>query len=261
MADEILEDRPGPGLHRITLNQPGRRNPLSSTMMGRLCDALDAVREDAAVRCVILAAAGPAFSAGHDLKELAGHRGDRERTRALFDRCASLMERILHLPQPVVAQVQGIASAAGCQLVATCDLAVAADTARFVTPGVDIGLFCSTPMVAVSRNLPRKRVMEMLLTGEALDAPTAVELGLVNRCVAPADLEAETLALAGRIAAKPASTVRIGKQAFYRQVELPTHEAYAYTAGVMALNMLEEDAGEGIAAFLEKRDPAWRRGD
>jgi enoyl-CoA hydratase/carnithine racemase len=208
------------------------------------------------VRAVVLAGAGPGFCAGHDLKELRAHpeRSFYERT---FATCARLMQAILALPQPVIARVHGVATAAGCQLVATCDLAVAAATARFATPGVNIGLFCSTPMVALARNVGRKAAMEMLLLGELVDASTAERLGLVNRVVPEDRLDAEVEAMARTIASKSPLTLKIGKEAFYRQLELPVAEAYAYTARVMTENMLARDAAEGIDAFLERRSPVW----
>jgi enoyl-CoA hydratase/carnithine racemase len=209
------------------------------------------------VRVVVIAAAGPAFCAGHDLRELRSepHRAVYER---VFAQCSALMLQIVHLPKPVIAEVQGIATAAGCQLVATCDLAVAAAEARFATPGVNIGLFCSTPMVALTRAVGRKAAMEMLLTGEFVDAAEAKALGLVNRVVQRAELEAATMALARQIAAKSAMTVAIGKEAFYRQAELDLAEAYRYAAEVMTRNMLAHDAAEGIDAFLQKRPPVWQ---
>ncbi len=244
------------GIVRLTLNRPRARNALSLELMERLQAALDAIRVDRSARVVILAGAGPAFCAGHDLKELRS-RPERAFYERTFATCARLMQTILALPQPVIARVHGIATAAGCQLVATCDLAVAAETARFATPGVNIGLFCSTPMVALARNVGRKAAMEMLLLGELVDAPTARSLGLVNRVVAEERLDAEVEAMARTIASKSPLTLRIGKEAFYRQLEMPVAEAYAYTARVMTENMLARDAAEGIDAFLEKRTPVW----
>jgi enoyl-CoA hydratase/carnithine racemase len=245
------------GVATLTLNRPGARNALSRALMGALQAELDAIREDRSVKVVVLAANGPAFCAGHDLKEVRANPG-REAYEALFRECSRLMLAITRLPQPVIAKVQGIATAAGCQLVATCDLAVAARTARFATPGVNIGLFCSTPMVALSRAVGRKAAMEMLLTGEAVGAETAVRLGLVNRAVEPGALDGEVEALARRIASKSPLVLAIGKEAFYRQVELPVEEAYGYASEVMTRNMLARDAEEGIDAFIEKRDPVWR---
>lgn len=244
------------GIATLTLNRPGARNALSVALMSELQAALDAIAKDRAIKVVIIGAEGPAFCAGHDLKEVRAHPG-RAAYEALFAQCSRLMQSIVKLPQPVIAEVQGFAYAAGCQLVATCDLAVAADTATFCTPGVNIGLFCSTPMVAASRNLPRKKMMEMLLLGDATPAKEARDLGLVNRVVSPTKLEAETRAMAEKIARKSPLVVKIGKDAFYRQLEMPLAEAYAYTSRVMTENMLARDAEEGIDAFLEKREPKW----
>lgn len=244
------------GIVRLTLNRPRARNALSLAMMEALLGALETIRADPVARVVILAGAGPAFCAGHDLKELRA-RPERPFYERTFATCARLMQTILALPQPVIARVHGVATAAGCQLVATCDLAVAAETARFATPGVNIGLFCSTPMVALARNVGRKAAMEMLLLGELVDAPTAKSLGLVNRVVPDDRLDAEVDAMARTIASKSPLTLKIGKEAFYRQLELPVAEAYAYTARVMTENMLARDAAEGIDAFLEKRTPVW----
>ena len=250
---EALEN----GVLRLTLNRPAQRNALSVELMAALTDALDRADDDGAARVVVIAGAGPAFCAGHDLRELRAEqrRGTYE---AIFTQCSALMLKIVRLPKPVIAEVHGIATAAGCQLVATCDLAVAAQDARFATPGVNIGLFCSTPMVALTRAVGRKPAMEMLLTGDLIDARTARSLGLVNRVVPRADLSRESMELAEQIAAKSAFTVAIGKEAFYRQAELPLAEAYRYASEVMTRNMLAEDAGEGIDAFLEKRPPVWR---
>lgn len=244
------------GIVRLTLNRPRARNALSLAMMEALLGALETVRGDPAARVLVLAGAGPGFCAGHDLKELRA-RPERPFYEKTFVTCARLMQAILALPQPVIARVHGVATAAGCQLVATCDLAVAAETARFATPGVNIGLFCSTPMVALARNIGRKAAMEMLLLGELVDAPTAKSLGLVNRVVPEERLDAEVEAMARTIASKSPFTLKIGKEAFYRQLELPVAEAYAYTARVMTENMLARDAAEGIDAFLEKRAPVW----
>jgi len=256
----VLSAREGAVL-RLTMNRPGARNALSESMMGALQAAFDEAAREPAVRVIILGANGPAFCAGHDLKEMTACRGadDRGRGRfaALFDQCSRLMQAIVRHPKPVIAQVQGIATAAGCQLVASCDLAVAASEARFATPGVNIGLFCSTPMVALSRNVSRKHAMEMLLTGEMIAASDAVRIGLVNRAVSGAELESETLKLAQLIALKPKTTVKIGKDAFYRQLEMPLSDAYDYASRVMTQNMLEAEAEEGIGAFVEKRDPKW----
>ena len=244
------------GVATLTLNRPAARNALSLALMAALEAELEAIEADTAIRAVVIAGAGPAFCAGHDLREM------REATehRALFDACSRLMLRITGLRCPVIAQVHGIATAAGCQLVATCDLAVAADTARFATPGVNIGLFCSTPMVALTRAVGRKAAMEMLLTGEAVSAAEALRMGLVNRVVQEAALAGEVAVLAGQIAAKSRVVVGIGKQAFYRQAEMGLADAYGFAAGVMAGNMAEPDAAEGIDAFLQKRPPRWSDG-
>ncbi|MEZ5907742.1 MAG: enoyl-CoA hydratase [Hyphomicrobiaceae bacterium] len=247
----------------FTLNRPEARNALSEAMLDALADALAAVAGDDATRVVVLSAAGSVFCAGHDLKELSARRTDADAGRAYFadimSRCAGVMQAIVRLPKPVIAAVAGTATAAGCQLVASCDLAVAGQGARFCTPGVNIGLFCSTPMVALTRNMPRKRAMEMLLTGDMLEADAAADYGLVNRVVPDDRVLDEALAMARRIAGKPAATVAIGKEAFYRQLELPLAEAYAYASEVMVTNMLHADAREGIGAFLEKRQPDWER--
>ena len=243
------------GLVTITMNRPERRNALSVEMMTDLMTELRKVGDDRAARAVILAGAGPAFSAGHDLSELKGR--DLGFYRHEFDLCAELMRTIESIPQPVIARVHAIATAAGCQLVATCDLAVAAESARFATPGVKIGLFCSTPMVAVTRAVGRKRAMEMLLSGQPIDARTAAEWGLVNRVVPDAELIAETRKLASQISDASSLTISIGKQAFYAQIDLDEKRAYDYTKEVMSLNALAGDAQEGICAFLEKRKPTW----
>jgi len=261
----LLIDRPGPdhqvGVLRLTLNRPGARNALSSALMRVLLDALDHSATDPSVRVIVVAANGPVFSAGHDLREMTEARADRDRGKesfaVLFTQCSQLMMAIVRHPRPVIAEVQGLATAAGCQLVASCDLAVAADIAKFATPGVDIGLFCSTPMVALSRNVPRKQAMAMLLTGQSVTADEAVAIGLINRAVPAAELTKETMALAGKVAAKPFATVRTGKRAFYEQLEMPMEAAYHYAAQVMTENMLHAEANEGICAFLEKRPPNW----
>ena len=249
------------GVAVLTLNRPQARNSLSEAMLEALGDALTAIAHDDSVRAVVLAANGPAFSAGHDLKELNQHRADEDRGRAYFKHimtmCSAVMQQIVTLPQPVIAAVQATATAAGCQLVASCDLAVASRAAKFATPGVNIGLFCSTPMVALSRNVPRKAAMEMLLTGEMISAEEASRIGLVNRVVAPGSERDEALDLAKKIATKSTLTVKVGKEAFYRQLEMPLAEAYKYTSEVMVENMLARDAEEGIGAFIEKRQPKW----
>jgi enoyl-CoA hydratase/carnithine racemase len=240
----------------ITMNRPAKRNALSLEHMEELIDAFRTVGRRGDIGAVVLRGAGPAFCAGHDLSEMSGR--SPEYYRHLFDVCTVLMETIQAIPQPVIAQVHGIATAAGCQLAATCDLVVAAEDARFATPGVKIGLFCSTPMVALSRAVPAKKAMEMLLTGEPISAAEARDFGLVNRVVPPAELEGVTRALAGKIAAASATVVGLGKQAFYRQINMPQHQAYAYAKEVMSFNATFPDAQEGICAFLEKRPPRWR---
>lgn len=240
----------------VTLNRPGRRNALSLDLMNELIACLQAIGQSGDIRAVILAAEGPAFSAGHDLSEL--RDGNLGHYRHVFDVCAELMMLIQSIPQPVIAEVRGIATAAGCQLVATCDLAVASEEARFATPGVRIGLFCTTPMVALTRAIGRKRALEMLVTGEPIDAQTASDWGLINRVVPASRLREETRALAGRIAEASPLTMSIGKQAFYAQIDLDQPKAYAYAKEVMSMNAMAEDAQEGMGAFLEKRAPSWR---
>jgi len=245
----------------VTLNRPDARNSLSEAMLSALGATFAGISGERAVRAVVLTAKGPAFSAGHDLKELTAHRADADRGRAFFQRvmesCSSVMQQIVRLPQPVIAAVQGTATAAGCQLVATCDLALASAEAKFATPGVNIGLFCSTPMVALTRNVAPKHAMEMLLTGEMVSAEEAWRIGLINRVVASGTERDEALALARKIAAKSSRVVKIGKEAFYRQIEMGLAEAYAYASQVMVENMLARDAAEGIGAFVEKRTPSW----
>lgn len=257
----IVVARPEPGVLLLTLDAPASRNSLSRRMMAALDAAIGAASRDPTVAAVVIAGNGPAFSAGHDLKELAAHRADADGGRAFYEAtmraCAELMQAIVASPKPVIAAVEGIATAAGCQLVATCDLAVAASTAAFATPGVNIGLFCSTPMVALSRNVSRKQAMEMLLLGEALSAEDAARWGLVNRVVPRERVRDEAIAMARIIAEKSKTTVAIGKRAFYRQIEQPLAEAYDEAARVMVKNLLAADAGEGICAFLEKRRPVW----
>jgi len=245
------------GVTTLALDRPQSRNSLSMGMLRALRGALAELVLDEAVRVVILAGNGPAFCAGHDLKELRESGYDPGFIEALFAECAEVMLAIVHLPQPVIARVHGVATAAGAQLVASADLAFAADDARFATPGVNIGLFCSTPMVALSRNVAPKHAMQMLLTGELIDAATALRFGLVNELAPLGELEARTLAFARRLAAKSKLTLAIGKEAFYRQAELPLAEAYRYAGTVMAANLRAQDAREGIAAFLDKRPPVW----
>jgi enoyl-CoA hydratase/carnithine racemase len=245
----------------LTLNRPQARNTLTEGMLSRLRQELTAVAAEENVRAVVIAAKGSAFSAGHDLKELTAHRADadggRSYTRKLMESCSAMMLTILRLPQPVIAAVEGTATAAGCQLVATCDLAVASRNAGFCTPGVHIGLFCSTPMVALSRSVMRKHAMEMLLTGETITAEEACRIGLVNRVVEPGAACEQALALARQIASKSAATVRLGKEAFYQQIEMGVADAYAHATEVMVKNMMTHDAAEGISAFLGKRAARW----
>ena len=246
----------------LTLNRPEARNSLSEGLIAELQAALTETRDDAEVRAVVIAANGAAFCAGHDMKELSARRADADRGRSYFagimTACSAMMQAIVQSPKPVVAAVQAIATAAGCQLVASCDLAVASEAATFATPGVDIGLFCSTPMVALSRNIPRKQAMEMLLTGEPISASTARQYGLVNRVVAAGTERNAAIALAQKVALKSAYTVKLGKAAFYRQAEMSLVDAYRYAAEVMTENMMARDAEEGIGAFLEKREPKWQ---
>jgi enoyl-CoA hydratase/carnithine racemase len=259
---ELIRERRGPILI-LTLARPDRRNTLSEAMLEELQAAIDHAAQATDVRVVVVTAQGPVFSAGHDLKELTARRGDADGGKAYHElimrKCAKLMRSVVRCPKPVIAAVQGTASAAGCQLVATCDLAVAAETAQFCTPGVNIGLFCSTPMVALSRNVSRKRAMEMLLLGEMLPAHEAADYGLVNRVVASDRLMEEALAMAERIASKPPVTIGAGKEAFYRQAEMTLADAYEYAADVMVQSMLHAESKEGIGAFLEKRTPDWTK--
>ncbi len=255
-TDAVLLRADRGGVAWLTMNRPAARNALSLGLMAQLDAELARIAEDSAVQVVVLAGAGPGFCAGHDLREMRA-RPERAAYEEVFEACSRLMLRILRLPKPVIARVHGIATAAGCQLVATCDLAVAADTARFATPGVNIGLFCSTPMVALSRAVGRKAAMEMLLTGDLIDAARAREIGLVNRVVPEEALDEAVTALAGQIAAKSPLTLAIGKEAFYRQAELGLDDAYRFAAETMTRNMMARDAEEGIDAFLGKRAPVW----
>ena len=259
-APALLRERDGQ-IAILTLDRPAARNSLSEALLGELSAALTQIAADRTIRAVVIAANGPVFCAGHDLKELTGRRSDADRGRAYFTQimnlCSAMMQQIVSLPQPVIAAVQGTASAAGCQLVASCDLAIASTAATFVTPGVDIGLFCSTPMVALSRNVSRKAAMEMLLTGDMVSAEDATRTGLVNHVVKPGEERAAAIALAQKIASKSAHTMRIGKEGFYRQAEMGLAEAYRYVSQVMVENLLAADAEEGIGAFFEKRDPTW----
>jgi len=261
MTNILLEEKQG-DLVILTMNRPQERNSLSIALMAALQDAFDRLSKDNSVKAIVLAGEGPAFSAGHDLKEISAARSGNDRGKSFFietmTACATLMQTVVKYPKPVIAAVDGIATAAGCQLVASCDLAVATANSRFATPGVNIGLFCSTPMVAVSRNIPRKRVMEMLLMGEMIAADTAADWGLINRVVNEGEALEEAIAIAEKIAAKSPATVKIGIEAFYNQDEMPLDHAYAYTAEVMVENMLHHDAEEGINAFIEKRKPQWQ---
>ena len=256
----LLREDQGP-VAVLTLNRPAARNSLSEAMIAALHGAVEEIGRSDSVRAIVVSGAGSAFSSGHDLKELTAHRNDPDRGRAYFAKiigaCSDMMLAIVRSPKPVIAGVNGIATAAGCQLVASCDLAVASDQARFATPGVNIGLFCSTPMVALSRNVSRKAAMEMLLLGEMVDAQDAQALGLVNRVVAPDRVVNEAIELGRRIAEKPKRTLRIGKEAFYRQLDMDQEEAYRYASTVMVENMLDAEAEEGIGAFIEKRAPRW----
>jgi enoyl-CoA hydratase/carnithine racemase len=256
----LREDRGGIAV--LTLNRPQARNSLSEALLESLGEALSAISHDRAVRAVVLAAEGPAFSAGHDLKELNAHRSEEDRGRAYFKHimslCSRVMQQVVRLPQPVVASVHATATAAGCQLVASCDLAIASQAAKFATPGVNIGLFCSTPMVALSRNVSRKHAMQMLLTGDFISADEAARIGLVNQVVPAGQERAVAIKLAEKIAAKSTHTVKIGKEAFYRQAEMSLADAYDYASQVMVENMLARDAEEGISAFIEKRDAKWQ---
>jgi len=245
------------GVATLTLNRPRQRNALSMTLMGELVDKLAGIADDSSVQAVVIRGNGPGFCAGHDLKEM---RADprEEAHRQTFARCVELMTAIVELPKPVIAQVHGIATAAGCQLVATCDLAIASENARFATPGVNIGLFCSTPMVALTRNVGRKHAMEMLLTGDMIDAAAAAQYGLINRTVPAEELADAVQELARKIAAKSPLVLEIGKEAFYKQLEAGLTEAYEYTGAVMVRNMLTDDAAEGIDAFIQKRHPVWK---
>lgn len=257
----LLREMRSDGVQWLTLNRPEARNSLSEELMGALQQALNEAEADSSVRCVVIAGAGKVFCSGHDLKQMTLHRDDGDGGRLyyqdLLNQCAHLMQTIVRLKKPVIARVHGVATAAGCQLVASCDLAVAAYDARFATPGVNIGLFCSTPMVALSRNVSRKHAMEMLLLGEMIDAERAAEFGLVNRIVPPAELDEAVMDMANVIASKSPLTLAIGKEAFYEQAEMTLANAYKYAGEVMVRNMMARDAEEGIAAFIEKREPKW----
>lgn len=261
MSNELVSGALEAGVLRLTLNDPSSRNSLSESMMAALKAELDAAAAASAARVIVIAANGPAFSSGHNLKEISAHRQDADKGAAyfadLFAQCAALMMGIVRHPKPIIAEVQGLASAAGCQLVASCDLAIASETATFCTPGVNIGLFCSTPMVALGRNVSSKHAMEMLLTGDAIDAGDALRMGLVNRVVKARELTTGTMAMAAKIASKSQLTLKTGKAAFYAQREMPLADAYAYTARVMTENLMARDAEEGISAFIGKRPPRW----
>jgi enoyl-CoA hydratase/carnithine racemase len=245
------------GIARITLNRPGQYNALSKALLSTLQATLDAIANDNAVNVVIIAANGKAFCAGHDLKEMRSNE-EREFHQALFQQCGGVMQTIASMPQPVIAQVNGIATAAGCQLVAQCDLAVASDVSRFAVSGINVGLFCSTPAVALSRNMHRKHAMQMLLTGDFIDAQTACQYGLINTVTSVAELADVTQALAEKIAAKSPLAIRMGKAMFYQQLNMDLDKAYDFAADTMACNMDSEDAREGIDAFIGKRKPTWR---
>lgn len=259
--DLLLHDLNNAGVLRLTLNDAKRRNALSEAMLEQLDTKFTEASNDPKVRVIVLAANGPAFCAGHNLKEMTAGRADVDAGKAYFTRimalCSGVMQSIMHCPKPVIAEVAGIATAAGCQLVASCDLAIAADTAEFSTPGVHIGLFCSTPMVALSRNVANKHAMEMLLTGDMTSASRAAEIGLINHAVSPNSLRDTTMAMAHKIASKSSMTLATGKRAFYTQREMTLAEAYGYASHVMVENMLAQDAVEGINAFIEKRPPNW----
>ena len=257
----LLREQVGTGILCLTLNDIGRRNALSEAMLTVLADAVTAASSDPGTRAIILAANGPAYSAGHDLKELSAGRAGPDGGKAYFTKimamCSGVMQALVACPKPVIAEVNGVATAAGCQLVASCDLAVASDESKFSTPGVHIGLFCSTPMVALSRNVSPKYAMEMLLTGDMVPASRAAEIGLVNKVVPASALRAATMDFAEKVAAKSSRTLSIGKRAFYEQREMDLAQAYSYASNVMVENMMIQDAREGIGAFIEKRAPVW----
>ena len=258
----LLEEFLGNGLYRLTLNDTKKRNALSEEMMAKVKSSLSDAADNKSIRVIIIAGNGPAFCSGHDLKQMTAGRDNDDQGltyfKKVFASCSELMQMIVEHPKPIIAEVSGVAAAAGCQLVACCDLAVAGKSARFITPGVNIGLFCSTPMVALSRNVSNKAAMEMLLTGEMVSADKAEHIGLINRVTDDADLKQETTALAELIASKSSLTLKIGKEAFYKQKDMPLSEAYDFASKVMVDNMLEHDAKEGIGSFLEKRKPKWQ---
>ena len=257
----VLKEKLESGLLRLTLNNPQSKNSLSEDMISALINSIDAASNDQSIKVIIIGASGSVFCAGHDLKEITEARGGEDSGdryyKDLFDSCSSLMQLIVNCPKPIIAEVDGVATAAGCQLVGSCDLAIASDGSKFATPGVNIGLFCSTPMVALSRNVHKKNAMEMLLTGDMIDCKKAKEIGLINDCVSSIDLSASVVNLAEKIASKSTKTVAIGKKAFYEQAEMSLADAYKYTSEVMKENLLQSDAKEGINAFLEKRTPKW----
>ena len=261
MGNDMLQESREGKVARLVMNRPEARNSLSLAMLDEMTGAVDRLGGDRGVHVIVVAGNGPAFCAGHDLKELTAARAGADKGRAFFEetmgKCAELMMSIVRCPKPVIAEVGGIATAAGCQLVASCDLAVASPDARFATPGVDIGLFCSTPMVALSRNVGRKAAMRRLLTGEMAEASDARSIGLVSHVAEAGKLTETAMGLAAAIAAKSPATLRIGKEAFHRQVEMPLPDAYAFASEVMVVNMMEQDAEEGIGAFLGKREPQW----
>ena len=258
----LLEELIGNGVYRLTLNDAKKRNALSEEMMAKVKSSLSDATDNKSIRVIIIAGNGPAFCSGHDLKQMTAGRDNDDQGltyfKKVFASCSELMQMIVEHPKPIIAEVSGVAAAAGCQLVACCDLAVAGKSARFITPGVNIGLFCSTPMVALSRNVSNKAAMEMLLTGEMVSADKAENIGLINRVTEDADLKQETTALAELIASKSSLTLKIGKEAFYKQKDMPLSEAYDFASKVMVDNMLEHDAKEGIGSFLEKRKPKWQ---
>lgn len=258
----LLEELIGNGVYRLILNDAKKRNALSEEMMAKLKSLLTDATDNKSIRVIIIAGNGPAFCSGHDLKQMTAGRDNDDQGltyfKKVFASCSELMQMIVEHPKPIIAEVSGVAAAAGCQLVACCDLAVAGKSARFITPGVNIGLFCSTPMIALSRNVSNKAAMEMLLTGEMVSADKAEHIGLINRVTDDADLKQETTALAELIASKSSLTLKIGKEAFYKQKVMPLSEAYEFASKVMVDNMLEHDAKEGIGSFLEKRKPKWQ---
>ena len=258
----LIKEKSDKGVLRLTMNNSDQKNPLSESMMSMLMDEISSASSDQSIRVLVLAAIGNVFSSGHDLKEITTARESEDNGevyfKKLFDYCSSLMQLIVNTPQPVIAEVDGVATAAGCQLVASCDLAIASHESKFATPGVNLGLFCSTPMVALSRNVNKKNAMEMLLTGDFINAVTAQEIGLINNTVSKEELTLEVNKLAEKIASKSTMTVAIGKKAFYAQVEMDLSKAYQYTSKTMTDNLLRDDAKEGIDAFIEKRSPNWK---